>query len=155
MYVSYFSHVKVDIFLFCDSSFKKQCFNVSSYFGYVYQANCDLRRQIDEQQKLLEKYKERLNKCISMSKKLLIEKVSLLLFFKIFVIKNWEMEVKFHYDSFIFASTFSHQSLEIESSYPWSISGSIFIKLNKLNKTFRLFQIVEKCTFSNLRIYPS
>lgn len=40
------------------------------------QANCDLRRQIDEQQKLLEKYKERLNKCITMSKKLLIEKVS-------------------------------------------------------------------------------
>uniref|UniRef100_A0A668TEJ0 non-specific serine/threonine protein kinase n=1 Tax=Oreochromis aureus TaxID=47969 RepID=A0A668TEJ0_OREAU len=38
------------------------------------QANCDLRRQIDEQQKLLEKYKERLNKCITMSKKLLIEK---------------------------------------------------------------------------------
>ncbi|XP_063284711.1 serine/threonine-protein kinase tousled-like 1 [Pelobates fuscus] len=36
--------------------------------------NCDLRRQIDEQQKVLEKYKERLNKCISMSKKLLIEK---------------------------------------------------------------------------------
>ncbi|XP_053565368.1 serine/threonine-protein kinase tousled-like 1 [Bombina bombina] len=36
--------------------------------------NCDLRRQIDEQQKILEKYKERLNKCISMSKKLLIEK---------------------------------------------------------------------------------
>ncbi|KAA8588149.1 hypothetical protein FQN60_001343 [Etheostoma spectabile] len=32
-------------------------------------ANCDLRRQIDEQQKLLEKYKERLNKCITMSKK--------------------------------------------------------------------------------------
>ncbi|XP_077873701.1 serine/threonine-protein kinase tousled-like 1 isoform X1 [Ictidomys tridecemlineatus] len=38
------------------------------------EANCDLRRQIDDQQKLLEKYKERLNKCISMSKKLLIEK---------------------------------------------------------------------------------
>uniref|UniRef100_A0AAQ5ZZU3 non-specific serine/threonine protein kinase n=1 Tax=Amphiprion ocellaris TaxID=80972 RepID=A0AAQ5ZZU3_AMPOC len=37
-------------------------------------ANCDLRRQIDEQQKLLEKFKERLNKCITMSKKLLIEK---------------------------------------------------------------------------------
>lgn len=37
-------------------------------------ANCDLRRQIDEQQKLLEKFKERLNKCISMSKKLLVEK---------------------------------------------------------------------------------
>ncbi|XP_042199131.1 serine/threonine-protein kinase tousled-like 2 isoform X2 [Callorhinchus milii] len=37
-------------------------------------ANCDLRRQIDEQQKMLEKYKERLNKCVSMSKKLLIEK---------------------------------------------------------------------------------
>uniref|UniRef100_H3ARZ1 Tousled like kinase 1 n=1 Tax=Latimeria chalumnae TaxID=7897 RepID=H3ARZ1_LATCH len=37
-------------------------------------ANCDLRRQIDEQQKLLERYKERLNKCITMSKKLLIEK---------------------------------------------------------------------------------
>uniref|UniRef100_A0A671QLF0 non-specific serine/threonine protein kinase n=1 Tax=Sinocyclocheilus anshuiensis TaxID=1608454 RepID=A0A671QLF0_9TELE len=29
-------------------------------------ANCDLRRQIDEQQKLLEKYKERLNMCITM-----------------------------------------------------------------------------------------
>uniref|UniRef100_A0A673NAD4 non-specific serine/threonine protein kinase n=1 Tax=Sinocyclocheilus rhinocerous TaxID=307959 RepID=A0A673NAD4_9TELE len=38
-------------------------------------ANCDLRRQIDEQQKLLEKYKERLNMCITMSKKLLIEKL--------------------------------------------------------------------------------
>lgn len=43
---------------------------------FPHQANCDLRRQIDEQQKLLEKYKERLNKCITMSKKLLIEKVS-------------------------------------------------------------------------------
>lgn len=39
------------------------------------QANCDLRRQIDEQQKMLERYKERLNKCVTMSKKLLIEKV--------------------------------------------------------------------------------
>uniref|UniRef100_A0A674MKT9 Tousled-like kinase 2 n=1 Tax=Takifugu rubripes TaxID=31033 RepID=A0A674MKT9_TAKRU len=37
-------------------------------------ANCDLRRQIDEQQKMLERYKERLNKCVTMSKKLLIEK---------------------------------------------------------------------------------
>ncbi|XP_010863836.1 serine/threonine-protein kinase tousled-like 2 isoform X2 [Esox lucius] len=37
-------------------------------------ANCDLRRQIDEQQKALERYKERLNKCVTMSKKLLIEK---------------------------------------------------------------------------------
>ncbi|KAG2459235.1 TLK1 kinase, partial [Polypterus senegalus] len=37
-------------------------------------ANCDLRRQIDEQQRSLEKYKERLNKCIIMSKKLLMEK---------------------------------------------------------------------------------
>ncbi|XP_014116574.1 serine/threonine-protein kinase tousled-like 2 isoform X5 [Parus major] len=37
-------------------------------------ANCDLRRQIDEQQKMLEKYKERLNRCVTMSKKLLIEK---------------------------------------------------------------------------------
>ncbi|KAI2663227.1 Serine/threonine-protein kinase tousled-like 1-B [Labeo rohita] len=37
-------------------------------------ANCDLRRQIDEQQKLLERFKERLNKCTTMSKKLLIEK---------------------------------------------------------------------------------
>uniref|UniRef100_A0A665U3M6 non-specific serine/threonine protein kinase n=1 Tax=Echeneis naucrates TaxID=173247 RepID=A0A665U3M6_ECHNA len=36
--------------------------------------NCDLRRQIDEQQKMLERYKERLNKCVTMSKKLLIEK---------------------------------------------------------------------------------
>uniref|UniRef100_A0A8C5A5J5 Tousled-like kinase 2 n=1 Tax=Gadus morhua TaxID=8049 RepID=A0A8C5A5J5_GADMO len=38
------------------------------------QANCDLRRQIDEQQRMLERYKERLNKCVTMSKKLLIEK---------------------------------------------------------------------------------
>ncbi|XP_020506844.1 serine/threonine-protein kinase tousled-like 2 isoform X1 [Labrus bergylta] len=37
-------------------------------------ANCDLRRQVDEQQKMLERYKERLNKCVTMSKKLLIEK---------------------------------------------------------------------------------
>ncbi|KAK2884737.1 serine/threonine-protein kinase tousled-like 2 isoform X1 [Channa argus] len=36
--------------------------------------NCDLRRQVDEQQKMLERYKERLNKCVTMSKKLLIEK---------------------------------------------------------------------------------
>uniref|UniRef100_A0A2K6G5J9 non-specific serine/threonine protein kinase n=1 Tax=Propithecus coquereli TaxID=379532 RepID=A0A2K6G5J9_PROCO len=41
-------------------------------------ANCDLRRQIDEQQKMLEKYKERLNRCVTMSKKLLIEKVTML-----------------------------------------------------------------------------
>uniref|UniRef100_H2UCJ8 non-specific serine/threonine protein kinase n=1 Tax=Takifugu rubripes TaxID=31033 RepID=H2UCJ8_TAKRU len=37
-------------------------------------ANCDLRRQVDEQQKMLERYKERLHKCVTMSKKLLIEK---------------------------------------------------------------------------------
>lgn len=37
-------------------------------------ANCDLRRQVDEQQKMLERCKERLNKCVTMSKKLLIEK---------------------------------------------------------------------------------
>ncbi|XP_054454481.1 serine/threonine-protein kinase tousled-like 2 isoform X2 [Anoplopoma fimbria] len=37
-------------------------------------ANCDLRRQVDEQQKMLERYKERLNKCVTMSKKLIIEK---------------------------------------------------------------------------------
>nr|XP_014350931.1 PREDICTED: serine/threonine-protein kinase tousled-like 2 [Latimeria chalumnae] len=37
-------------------------------------ANCDLRRQIDEQQKMLERYKERLNRCVTMSRKLLIEK---------------------------------------------------------------------------------
>ncbi|XP_028989122.1 serine/threonine-protein kinase tousled-like 2 isoform X1 [Betta splendens] len=37
-------------------------------------ANCDLRRQVDEQQKMLELYKARLNKCVTMSKKLLIEK---------------------------------------------------------------------------------
>ncbi|XP_010744177.1 serine/threonine-protein kinase tousled-like 2 isoform X1 [Larimichthys crocea] len=37
-------------------------------------ANCDLRRQVDEQQKMLERYKERLNKCVTMSKKLLMEK---------------------------------------------------------------------------------
>uniref|UniRef100_A0A3P9NR79 non-specific serine/threonine protein kinase n=1 Tax=Poecilia reticulata TaxID=8081 RepID=A0A3P9NR79_POERE len=38
------------------------------------QVNCELRRQIDEQQRMLERYKERLNKCVTMSKKLLIEK---------------------------------------------------------------------------------
>uniref|UniRef100_A0A6Q2XT77 non-specific serine/threonine protein kinase n=1 Tax=Esox lucius TaxID=8010 RepID=A0A6Q2XT77_ESOLU len=38
------------------------------------QANCDLRRQLDEQQRMLERYKERLNKCVTMSKKLLVEK---------------------------------------------------------------------------------
>ncbi|XP_072269769.1 serine/threonine-protein kinase tousled-like 2 [Pyxicephalus adspersus] len=38
--------------------------------------NCDLRRQMDEQKKMLEKYKERLNRCVTMSKKLLIEKVT-------------------------------------------------------------------------------
>ncbi|XP_041829412.1 serine/threonine-protein kinase tousled-like 2 isoform X3 [Melanotaenia boesemani] len=37
-------------------------------------ANCDLRRQVDEQQKMLERYKERLSKCMTLSKKLLIEK---------------------------------------------------------------------------------
>ncbi|XP_061911605.1 serine/threonine-protein kinase tousled-like 2 isoform X1 [Entelurus aequoreus] len=37
-------------------------------------ANCDLRRQVEEQQKMLERFKERLNKCGTMSKKLLIEK---------------------------------------------------------------------------------
>ncbi len=40
-----------------------------------WQANCDLRRQVDEQQKMLERCKERLNKCVTMSKKLLIERV--------------------------------------------------------------------------------
>lgn len=52
---------------------------------FALQANCDLRRQIDEQQKLLEKYKERLNKCITMSKKLLIEKVTFFAFMHPFV----------------------------------------------------------------------
>uniref|UniRef100_A0AAQ6IKE5 non-specific serine/threonine protein kinase n=1 Tax=Anabas testudineus TaxID=64144 RepID=A0AAQ6IKE5_ANATE len=55
-------------------SAKFQGGNGSSPVRGLPSANCDLRRQIDEQQKLLEKYKERLNKCITMSKKLLIEK---------------------------------------------------------------------------------
>nr|XP_015818595.2 serine/threonine-protein kinase tousled-like 2 isoform X1 [Nothobranchius furzeri] len=37
-------------------------------------ANCDLKQQVEEQQKMLECYKERLYKCVKMSKKLLIEK---------------------------------------------------------------------------------
>lgn len=41
----------------------------------VLQVNCDLRRQLDEQQRMLERCKERLNKCVTMSKKLLVEKV--------------------------------------------------------------------------------
>lgn len=53
-----------------------QCVQLLISVCSALQANCDLRRQIDEQQKLLEKYKERLNKCITMSKKLLIEKVN-------------------------------------------------------------------------------
>uniref|UniRef100_A0A3P9QG99 non-specific serine/threonine protein kinase n=1 Tax=Poecilia reticulata TaxID=8081 RepID=A0A3P9QG99_POERE len=36
-------------------------------------SNCDLRRQVDEQQKMLERYKERLNKCVKISQQLLIE----------------------------------------------------------------------------------
>ncbi|XP_027885335.1 serine/threonine-protein kinase tousled-like 2 isoform X2 [Xiphophorus couchianus] len=36
-------------------------------------SNCDLRRQVDEQQKILERYKERLNKCVKISQQLLIE----------------------------------------------------------------------------------
>lgn len=58
------------MFLFLNSA-------ISVYMVSIFplQSNCDLRRQIDEQQRLLEKYKERLNKCITMSKKLLIEKV--------------------------------------------------------------------------------
>ena len=55
------------------------------------QANCDLRRQIDEQQRMLERYKERLNKCVTMSKKLLIEKVrplnSNLIYYELLVTK--------------------------------------------------------------------
>lgn len=47
------------------------------YVFAFWQANCDLRRQVDEQQKMLERYKERLNKCVTMSKKLLMEKVGL------------------------------------------------------------------------------
>lgn len=59
----------------CPCAYIYKC-NIKLNAVFPEQANCDLRRQIDEQQKLLEKYKERLNKCITMSKKLLIEKVS-------------------------------------------------------------------------------
>lgn len=45
------------------------------------QSNCDLRRQVDEQQKMLECYKERLNKCVKISHQLLIEQVSSKSFF--------------------------------------------------------------------------
>lgn len=49
----------------------------NSFFIYLFfwQANCDLRQQVEEQQKILERYKERLNKCANMNKKLLTEKV--------------------------------------------------------------------------------
>ena len=59
----------------------RNCFCINLFLGanlknvFPLKANCDLRRQIDEQQKVLEKYKERLNRCVTMSKKLLIEKV--------------------------------------------------------------------------------
>uniref|UniRef100_A0AAX7TFL0 non-specific serine/threonine protein kinase n=1 Tax=Astatotilapia calliptera TaxID=8154 RepID=A0AAX7TFL0_ASTCA len=70
-------HVRVDISAFINK------YSFCSFFIYerfcallyvLFQANCDLRRQIDEQQRMLERYKERLNKCVTMSKKLLIEK---------------------------------------------------------------------------------
>uniref|UniRef100_A0AAQ5YJM7 non-specific serine/threonine protein kinase n=1 Tax=Amphiprion ocellaris TaxID=80972 RepID=A0AAQ5YJM7_AMPOC len=60
--------------LHCANNYTTRLHVVTAVCFYFQQANCDLRRQIDEQQKLLEKYKERLNKCITMSKKLLIEK---------------------------------------------------------------------------------
>ncbi|KAM4526820.1 serine/threonine-protein kinase tousled-like 2 isoform 2-T2 [Fundulus diaphanus] len=41
--------------------------------GDLVRSNCDLRRQVDEQQKMLERYKERLNKCVKISHQLLIE----------------------------------------------------------------------------------
>lgn len=60
------------------SGFKVHCWRIPCLCWWVcaLQVNCDLRRQIDEQQKMLERCKERLNKCVTMSKKLLIEKVN-------------------------------------------------------------------------------
>lgn len=70
-------HVRVDTLLL---SAHVQFVLIFFFFTFLHcfivlQANCDLRRQIDEQQRMLERYKERLNKCVTMSKKLLIEKV--------------------------------------------------------------------------------
>ena len=41
-----------------------------------FQTNDELRRQLTAQQKLIEKHKDNIKKCLEMIKKLLIEKVS-------------------------------------------------------------------------------
>lgn len=64
-----------------DASLHKNIFFLS---GLSLQSNCDLRRQVDEQQKILERYKERLNKCVKISQQLLIEQVSVCSIFKFY-----------------------------------------------------------------------
>ena len=45
------------------------------FYHTVFQQNDELRRQCTAQQKLLEKHKENLQKCLEVNKSLLIEKV--------------------------------------------------------------------------------
>lgn len=97
-------HVKVDT-SFCLYMCKQvkmlilhDLFPACLLVNVLLQANCDLRRQIDEQQRMLERYKERLNKCVTMSKKLLIEKVcslnSTVTYFQLLVSKvSWSLWV--------------------------------------------------------------
>lgn len=48
---------------------------------------------MDEQQKMLERYKERLNKCVTMSKKLLIERVGVNMNLHKYVCLIWDTSV--------------------------------------------------------------
>lgn len=48
-----------------------------SFFFQFFQQNEELRRQLTAQQKLIEKHKENLQKCLNVNKNLLIDKVSI------------------------------------------------------------------------------
>ena len=48
---------------------------ISVFFGRFLQQNEELRRQLTAQQKLIDKQKESIEKCVEMNKKLLMEKV--------------------------------------------------------------------------------
>lgn len=90
VWVFHSRHVRAETFLL---SVHVYFFYLNFFLLVLFQANCDLRRQIDEQQRMLERYKERLNKCVTMSKKLLIEKVcssnSTMTYFKLLVSNEW------------------------------------------------------------------
>ena len=45
-------------------------------FLFTFQQNEELKRQLTAQNKLIEKHKENIDKCLDLTKKLLVEKVS-------------------------------------------------------------------------------